>query len=62
MKAQNIEIIINIHDTKITKKSMGKAVAQLINDKINTLPIEYRLEVYEEILKKGKDSTIKNAK
>jgi len=62
MKAQNIEIMINIPDIKVTKKSMGKSVAQLIIDKINTFPIEYRLEVYEEILKIGKDSTINNVK
>jgi len=57
MKTQKVEVVMNIPDIKVVEKLVGKALAQLIDDKVNKLPIEHRREICEGILNIGKKNS-----
>lgn len=50
MSKKSMEVVLNISDNKRAENLMGEAIAELIEKKINELPIKYRVEVCEEIL------------
>jgi len=60
MGNQKIEVVINSTDIKAVERLMREALAQLIDEKINRLPIEYRKKVCEEILKVSKIDALKD--
>lgn len=59
MNTQKIDVVLNIPDIEIAEKLMGKALAELINNRINRLPIEYRKEACEQILNTKVSNTCK---
>ncbi|ABR47492.1 hypothetical protein Amet_1287 [Alkaliphilus metalliredigens QYMF] len=57
MGKKKMEVIMNVQDVKIIEKCMGKALAQLISDRIKEEPAENRKFIYETILNTGKKFT-----
>ncbi|MTI68080.1 MAG: hypothetical protein FH753_15975 [Firmicutes bacterium] len=48
--AQNIEVVVNIPDEEYAKKAVSKAIADIIENRINQLPEELRLKAYKDLI------------
>lgn len=50
-----IKVVLNIEDEDVFKRKLKEALAELIIDKINALPSNQRMLVYNGLLEKLKE-------
>ncbi|SHI76350.1 hypothetical protein SAMN02745975_00563 [Geosporobacter subterraneus DSM 17957] len=55
MKKQGYVVEVNIPDEEIFRDRLADAVTDIVISRINKLPAEVRMPVYEEVLRKIQD-------
>ncbi|WP_199872946.1 hypothetical protein [Inediibacterium massiliense] len=56
MPQQKIKVIVNIPDKSVLEKRMARALAKVVIGRVNKLDIDERKIVYDEILRRLKNT------